>query len=427
MNIQEALEKKQGEITIHGWVHRERGNNNLRFLIVRDTHNIIQCVIKKEDVDETMWGAAEQVKVEAAVRITGTLRVDERAPTGVELTATEFYVIGESNEFPLTKDLSAEHIANNRHLWLRSRRMNAALKLRAACFKAFREYFDGEGFYEYHSPIFQATQTEGGSELFSVKYFDTELYLSQTWQLYAEAGISSIEKIYTIAPTFRAENSKTARHLTEFWMAEMEQAFVEVTDLHTHAQEVIRACVRYCLEHCKEELALLERDTTALQAVLEKPFPRITYDEAIRKLNEEIGMNVEWGKDLRTLEEEALTKLYNVPIIVTDYPKEVKAFYMKETPERPECVQGFDVLVQGVGEVIGGSQREEDIQKIIDALKREGEDPSEYEHYLDTRRYGSVPHGGFGLGMERLIAWIGGLDGVKEAIAFPRTPTRYNP
>lgn len=427
MNIKEALEKKTGEITIKGWVYRERGSNKLRFLIIRDTDNIIQCVIKESEVSEEIWQQAVDVKVEAAVTITGTLRADERAPTGVELQVSDFAIIGESNEFPITKDLSAEHVANYRHLWLRSRKINAAMKLRAACFKAFRNYFDEQGFYEFHSPIFQATQAEGGSELFRVKYFDDELYLSQTWQLYAEAGVSSIEKIYTIAPTFRAENSKTSRHLTEFWMAEMEQAFIQVEDLHEHAQNVIQACIGYCLKNCQEELTLLERDTKPLKDAISKDFVRISYDEAIQLLQEKCDMQIEWGKDLRTLEEEALTELYDVPIIVTDYPKIVKAFYMKETPNKPECVQGFDVLVQGVGEIVGGSQREEDINKIIKELKAEGEDPADYEYYLDTRRYGSIPHGGFGLGMERLIAWIGGLDGVKDAIAFPRTPTRYKP
>lgn len=398
----------------------------MRFVVLRDTHNIIQCVIKKDSITENEWAVAEELKVEAAVRMKGKLRKDERAPTGAELQVQELELIGESNEFPITKDQSTEHVANYRHLWLRSRKINAALKIRSHCFKAFRRYFDEQGFYEFHSPIFQSTQTEGGSELFSVKYFEDELYLSQTWQLYAEAGIASIENIYTIAPTFRAENSKTSRHLTEFWMGEMEMAFTDFTTLQTHAEALIKACIQEVLTNCQEELRVLERDTQELQVALKQAFVRMTYDEALHVLAKN-DMHVEWGKDLRTLEEETLTELYDVPLIVTDYPKIVKAFYMKETPENKKTVQGFDVLVRGVGEIIGGSQREEREEEIIKRLKEEGEEIEKYEYYLDTRRYGSTPHGGFGLGMERLVAWIAGLDTVKDAIAFPRTPTRYNP
>lgn len=428
MNIKEAINQASGEATIKGWVYRERGNNKLRFLVIRDANNIIQCVIKQSTVGEEVFEQAKALKVEASVELTGELKTDDRAPTGVELQVTELKVIGDSVDFPITEDYSTEHLLDNRHLWLRSRKMTATMKIRSTCFKAFRDYFDKQGFYEFHSPVFQSTQAEGGSELFSVKYFEEEVFLTQTWQLYAEAGIFGLENIYTIAPTFRAENSKTSRHLTEFWMAEMEMVFCEFEDLQDHGEAVIKAMLKAVLENNAQELELLERETEKLELAASKTYPRITYDEALKQLKEECSMEVEWGKDLRTLEEDALSELYDTPIIITEYPTAVKAFYMKEVPNNSEVVQGYDLIgPEGYGELIGGSQREEDLEKIKERLRRDGEDPSEYEYYLDTRRYGSVPHGGFGVGMERVIAWICGLDSVKEAIAFPRTPTRHKP
>ncbi len=426
MHIKQAISQQSGRITVSGWVYRERGSNSMRFLVLRDTDNVLQCVIKKDAVSEEVWERTQSLKVESSVTLSGELKPDERAPTGVELIVDNVLVVGDSNEFPITKDQSIEHLANNRHLWLRSRYMNAILKVRHECFAAFREYFIQKGFYEYHSPIFQATQAEGGSDLFAVKYFDSEVYLSQTWQLYAEAAIFSLENIFTISPTFRAENSKTSRHLTEFWMAEMEMAWSTFEDIQDHAEGVVKHVVSRVLERCEEELAVLEKDVSPLIAARDKPFVRITYDDALALIKKE-GMDVPWGKDLRTQEEEYICQQFDVPVIVTNYPTEVKAFYMKEVPGRPDVVQGCDVLVSGVGEIIGGSQREEDIEKIKERLVRDGEDPADYEMYLDTRRYGSVPHGGFGLGMERIVAWVCGLDSVKDAIAFPRTPLRFKP
>ena len=428
MHIKDAIGQKSGTATITGWIYRERGNNNLRFLVVRDSDDIIQCVVKRDVVGDELFEQAESLKVEASVELTGELKADERAPTGVEMLVQDLEVIGESVDFPITEDYSKEHLADNRHLWLRSRKMTAVMKIRATCFEAFRTYFREAGFTEFHSPIFQATQAEGGSELFRVKYFDDEVFLSQTWQLYAEAGIFGLEDIFTIGPTFRAENSKTSRHLTEFWMAEMEQCFCEFEDLQDHGEGVMKAMLSAVLTRHQHELEILERDTKGLEAAVDKPYPRITYTQALEQLKEECGMDVEWGKDLRTVEEDELSKLYDTPIIVTEYPTEVKAFYMKEVPGKPEVVQGYDLIgPEGYGELIGGSQREEDIQKIKQRLRRDGEDPEEYGYYLDTRKYGSVPHGGFGIGMERVIAWICGLDTIKDAIPFPRTPTRYTP
>jgi asparaginyl-tRNA synthetase len=307
--------------------------------------------------------------------------------------------------------------------------MTAILKIRSTVFEALDEYFKMKGFYEYHSPIFQAVQCEGGSELFTVDYFDKkDVFLAQTWQLYAEPAIFALEKIYTISPSFRAEKSKTSRHLTEYWHAEMEVAWAEFDDIINYGEEMLKHVVNKVLEKNMRELNLLERDVSKLLPTIEKPFIRMTYDEALVILKEKFDMEVEWGKDLRTIEEEKLTSLYDRPVVCTHYPKKVKAFYMMEAPENPDVVLGCDFLApEGCGEIIGGSQREHNIEEIKKRLIEQGEKPEQYEFYLDTRRYGSVPHGGFGLGVDRLVRWICGLETIKDAIAFPRTMERYKP
>ncbi len=428
LSIQQALQQSSGSITIRGWVHRERGSNKLKFIVLRDASNIIQCVLERSKF-ESRWEEIDHLQVESSLEIKGTLKKDERAPTGYEVQVDDFKIVGSSESYPITKDQSVEFLADNRHLWLRSRRMTAILKVRSTVFAAIHEYFHSQGFYEYHSPIFQAVQCEGGSELFSVNYFDKkDVFLAQTWQLYAEPAIFALEKIYTIAPSFRAEKSKTSRHLTEYWHAEMEMAWSEFKDIYFHGEGLLKHVVKRVLEINKAELELLERDWKKLEPTLNKPFIRMTYDEALKILKEKKNMPVEWGKDLRTQEEEALTSLYDVPIICTHYPKKVKAFYMKEDGKNPEVVEGCDFLApEGHGEIIGGSQREHDLEEIKARLVEQGEDPENYQFYLDTRRYGSVPHGGFGLGVERVIKWVCGLDNIKDAIPFPRTMERYKP
>lgn len=426
--IQEAMKKGTGTVSVHGWVYRERGSAKLKFVILRDVSHTIQCVFKEEKFSEC-WEEIDKLQVEASLEITGEIKKDERAPTGYEIQVTEYKIVGTSDQFPITKDQSKEFLADQRHLWLRSQFMVAVLKIRSTVFGAIDEYFKGQGFYEYHSPIFQAVQCEGGSELFSVDYFDKkDVFLAQTWQLYAEPAIFALEKIYTISPSFRAEKSKTSRHLTEYWHAEMEMAWSSFKDIQDHGEQLIKHIVKVVLEKHKPELEVLGRDWKLLEPTVKKPFVRMTYTEALKILKEKCQMDVPWGKDLRTVEEEKLTKLYDVPIICTHYPKKVKAFYMIEDPEHPETVQGCDFLApEGCGEIIGGSQREHDIEKIKERLVEDGEKPEEYEFYLDTRRYGSVPHGGFGLGVERVIKWICGLDTIKDAIPFPRTMERYKP
>ncbi len=427
-SIQDALRQGKGTVSLHGWVHRERGSNKLKFVVLRDSSNIIQCVFERTKFEKE-WDQIDKLQIESAIKITGELKEDKRAPTGYEVQADAFELVGKSENFPITKDQSVEFLADNRHLWLRSRKMIAVMRIRSTVFRAIDEYFHSQGFYLYHSPIFQAIQCEGGSELFSVNYFgQKDVFLSQSWQLYAEPAIFALEKIYTVAPSFRAEPSKTSRHLTEYWHAEMEMAWSTFKDIQNHGEGLLKHIVKRVLEQHKADLLILERDAAKLEPILHKPFVRMTYTEALKILKEKCNLVVEWGKDLRTLEEEKLTRLYDVPIICTHYPKKVKAFYMMEDPENPEIVQGCDFLApEGHGEIIGGSQREHDLEKIKERLTAQGEDPAQYEFYFDTRRYGSVPHGGFGLGVERVIKWICGLESIKDAIAFPRTMERYKP
>jgi len=426
--IQQALEKGAGKVSIRGWVHRERGSSKVKFIVLRDSSDIIQCVFLSEDFPD-FWEEIDHLQVETSIELTGELHEDKRAPGGYELRVQGYKVIGTSDKYPITKDQSLEFLADNRHLWLRSQRMIAILKIRSTVFQAIDGYFKKEGFYEYHSPIFQAVQCEGGSDLFTVDYFGRkDVFLGQTWQLYAEPAIFALEKVYTISPSFRAEKSKTSRHLTEYWHAEMEFAWADFKQIQDYGEALLKYIIKAVLEKHLKELAILERDHKLLQPTLEKPFIRMTYTEALKILKEKCSMDVPWGKDLRTIEEEKLTQLYDVPLIVTHYPKKVKAFYMTEDPEDPRVVQGCDFLApEGHGEIIGGSHREPDLEKVKERLIEDGEDPAQYEFYLDTRRYGSVPHGGFGLGVERVIKWICGLDSIKDAIPFPRTMERYKP
>ena len=432
ISIQEAIKKKKGAVSLRGWVYRERGSNKLKFIVLRDSTNIIQCVIDKEKVSEKEWNDANKLLIESSIELEGEIKEDERAPTGYEIKVSKLNVVHFAEPYPITKDQSIEFLADNRHLWLRSRRMTAIMKIRSTVFGAIHEYFRKEGFYEYQSPIFQSVQCEGGSSLFNVPYFGKKgVFLAQTWQLYAEPAIFSLEKIYTIAPSFRAEESKTSRHLTEYWHAEMEVAWATFEEIMNYGEGLIKHVVKRVLDNNQQDLKELNRDVKKLEPALKKKFPRMTYDEALKLLKEKYNMKIEWGKDLRTVEEDKLSKMFDTPILITRYPKKVKAFYMKEPkdsdPKRP-VVNGVDFIApEHYGEIIGGSERESDIEKIKKRLKEDGEKIEEYEFYLDTRKYGSVPHGGFGLGVERVVAWVCGLDNIKDTIPFPRTMLRFKP
>ncbi len=426
--ISEAMKKKSGKVAVRGWIYRERGSNKMKFIVLRDSSDIIQCVLNKEKF-EKQWDDLDKLQIEASLEIEGTIKPDKRAPTGYEIDADKVEIIGKSSDFPINKSLNEELLGDRRHLWLRSRKMIAILKIRSTVFAAIHEYFRKNGFYEYQSPIFQSVQCEGGSSLFNVDYFGKKgVFLAQTWQLYAEPAIFALEKIYTVAPSFRAEESKTSRHLTEYWHAEMEFAWATFKEIQDYGEGLLKNIVKRVLELNKPELEILERDFKKLEPTIKKAFPRITYDEALKILKEKAKIKISWGKDLRTIEEDELSKLYDTPIIVTNYPKEVKAFYMKETEGNPKVVNGCDFIApEGYGEIIGGSEREADLDKIKKRLIEMGEKPEQYLFYLDTRKYGSVPHGGFGMGVERVVSWICGLDTIKDAIAFPRTMTRWKP
>ncbi|MBI3032334.1 asparagine--tRNA ligase [Candidatus Woesearchaeota archaeon] len=428
LSVQEAMNKGSGKVAVRGWVYRERGSSKVKFIILRDSTNTIQCVIKRDTIGEDKYAIADKIQLETSIIIKGSIKEDPRAPTGYEIAVEDFEVIGNSSEFPMNKDQNPEFLLDNRHLWLRSQHLTAVMKIRSTIIGAIHEFFRSKGFHEFNAPILQPNQCEGGSTLFEVKYYNDKTYLSQSWQLYAEAGIFALDKIYNVSPTFRAERSKTSRHLSEFWMAEMEAAWFNLQDISETAKEELKFIIKKVLETNLRELKILERDISKLKVCLEKPFPTITYTEALKLLKEKCKMDVEWGKDLRTIEEEELMTLFDVPVVVTNYPKEIMAFYKPADPKDPKTALCFDMLApEKYGEIVGGSQRETDSKEIEKYLARDGENPENYAWYLDLRKYGSVPHGGYGLGVERVVAWICKLDNIKDAIPFPRTMLRWKP
>lgn len=428
ISIKQAMKKGSGKVSIRGWVYRERGSNKIKFIVLRDSTDIIQCVIAKEDVGEKKFQEAIKVQIEASMQITGAIKEDKRAPTGYEILVKDFKIIGESDTYPITKDQSVEFLLDKRHLWLRSRKMASILKIRSAYVQARDEFFRKEDFYRFDAPILQPSQCEGGSTLFEVKYYGDKTYLSQSWQLYAEAAVFSLEKIYNMGPTFRAEKSKTSRHLSEFWMAEMEAAWFDLHKVSEFAKKEIKYCIKKVAEECEPELKLLGQDAKKLLSIAKKEWPTIKYREALKVLKEKSDMKVEFGKDLRTIEEDKLMEHFDTPVVVTHYPKEIMAFYKPKDPEKEDEALCFDMLAPtGYGEIVGGSQRSTDIKEMEKELKKQGENIKNYEWYFDLRRYGSVPHSGYGVGIERVIAWICGLDSIKDAIPFPRTMLRKTP
>lgn len=428
MSIQTVMDNsaKNPEVMIRGWIYRERGSNKMKFLVVRDSSNIIQCVVEKDAVSESVWNDAVKLQTEASVEVYGTIKADSRAPTGYEITVKDLKVIGWSDTFPINKDQSPEFLLDKRHLWLRSRKMTSILKIRSTYLAAREEFFQKKGFWRFDPPILQPNQCEGGSTLFEVKYYNSKTYLSQSWQLYAEAAIFSLERVYDHAPTFRAEKSKTSRHLSEFWMAEMEAAWMDLHEVSEFAKNEIRYCLGKVLERHKPELELLKADIKHLENAYTKDWPTVKYREVL-KILEKGGMKIRFGKDLRTEEEQAVMKHFDTPIVVTHYPKEIMAFYKPSDQEHPDEALCFDMLSPQGTEIVGGSQRDIDADSIIRCLTKEGEDPENYKFYLDLRRYGSVPHSGYGVGVERVLCWICNLENIKDAIAFPRTALRWTP
>jgi asparaginyl-tRNA synthetase len=429
-HIKEVLEEKNTKDLLHlrGWIYRTRSSGNIVFLVLRDVSGILQATIKRRNLPDNEFEDAKKALIESSVQLEGTLKEDARAPGGYELQVTSFHAVQFADPFPIVKDQSPEFLLDKRHLWLRSQKLTAVLKIRSTIVGAIHQFFRNQGFYEFDAPILQPNQCEGGSTLFPVKYYENTTYLSQTWQLYAEAAIFALEKIYNMGPTFRAERSKTSRHLSEFWMAEMEAVWMDLKDITEIAKEEVRFILKEVLRKHREDLTTLGRDIAELQHILDTPFPTITYTEALTLLKEKEHLDVEWGKDLRTIEEARLMNHFTTPLVVTNYPLSIMAFYKPRDPNDPKTALCFDMIAPaGYGEIIGGSQRSLNIDDMQKRLEQEGEKIENYDWYFDLRRFGSVPHAGYGLGVERVVAWICGLDNIKDAIPFPRTVLRYTP
>jgi len=427
ITIEEALNKGSTNVNLRGWVYRERKSNKFVFIVLRDESDIIQCVIPR-DKDPEVFEKAEKLTIESSIKISGDLKKDERAPTGYEVSVSDLEIVQIAEPFPITEHQSPELLYDNRHLWIRSRKLNAILKIRHTIVGAIHEFFRSNGYYEFDAPIFQPSQSEGGATLFEVKYFDDVTYLSQTWQLYAEAGIFSLGKIYNMGPTFRAEKSKTSRHLTEFWMAEMEAAWMKLDEVIEVAKDEIRFITKKVLKDNRKELEILERDIKLIEHYAEVEYPTIKYAEALDILNTKYKMNVPWGKDLRTIEEAKIADHFKVPVVVTHYPTEIMGFYKPPSDENPKEALCFDMLApEGYCEIIGGSERSLLVDDMIKRLEADGEDPKNYDWYFELRRYGSVPHSGYGVGVERVVMWLCGLDNIKDAIPFARTMLRKSP
>ena len=429
-SIKEILDGKHTDkhIKVRGWIYRTRSGGSIVFIVLRDATGIVQATVKKGNLSDDDFEEAKKTLIESSVVVQGTVAADKRAPGGYELRVDDFTVLQSAEPFPIVEDQSQEFLLDQRHLWLRSQKLNAVLKIRSTIVGAIHQFFRERNYIEFDAPVLQPNQCEGGATLFEVKYYDEKTYLSQSWQLYAEAAIFSLEKVYNMGPTFRAEKSKTSRHLSEFWMAEMEAAWVKLHELTEIAKEEIKFIVQQVLEKNKQELQELGQDVEKLTRIAHADFPTITYDEALHILETKADMKVPWGKDLRTVEENKLMEYFESPVVVTNYPLEIMAFYKPEDPDKSNTALCFDMIApEGYGEIIGGSQRSEDIEYMKKRLRETGEDEENYEWYFDLRRYGSVPHSGYGLGVERVVAWICHLDNIKDAIPFPRTMNRFHP
>lgn len=415
-------------VTVRGWLYNRRSKGKIHFLQVRDGTGIVQAVMGSRDVGEELFERSGGLPYETSLSVTGSVRADARAPGGVELlvSALDVHRLPVA-EYPISKQSHGpDFLLSNRHLWLRSRRPHAILRIRDAVIASVRRFFRERGFTCLDAPIFTPSACEGTTNLFAVRYFDETCYLSQSGQLYMEAGAMAFGKVYCFGPTFRAERSKTRRHLTEFWMVEPEVAYATLGDIMDLAEAFVIAIVRDVLEECRPELAVLERDVSRLEAV-RAPFPRITYAEAVRILREK-GLPFEEGADFGAPDETALSEHFDRPVLVTHYPASVKAFYMKRDPADERLALCVDVLApEGVGEIIGGGQREDDLEALERRIAEHGLPREPLEWYLDLRRYGSVPHAGFGLGLERTVAWISGTEHVRECIPFPRMLYRIYP
>ncbi|UCE20176.1 MAG: asparagine--tRNA ligase [Gemmatimonadota bacterium] len=425
--IEDIADYDGQEVTIKGWLYNKRSSGKVQFHIIRDGTGIIQGVIAPNAIGQELYQKCDRLPQESSVILSGRVRADERAPGGYELDVTQYEIIHEADEYPITpKEHGTAFLMDHRHLWLRSSKQQAIIRVRSEVVKACRDFYDERGFVLVDAPIFTPAACEGTSTLFETEYFDTKAYLTQSGQLYMEAGAMAFGKVYCFGPTFRAEKSKTRRHLTEFWMIEPEVAYLDLEGDMRLAEEMIVYIVQRVLERRHKELKTMERDTAPLEKVV-PPFPRIRYDEAVAQLVKD-GLDVKWGDDFGGDEETVLSQQFDKPLIVHRFPKAIKAFYMKTDPEDGRLALGMDVLApEGYGEIVGGGQREDDLKVLGDKIEQHHLPVEAFQWYLDLRRYGTVPHSGFGLGVERTVAWICGIPHIRETVPFPRLMHRLYP
>lgn len=414
-------------VTIGGWINNKRSSGKIQFLQLRDGTGYIQGVVVKSEVPEQVWDDAKSLTQESSLYVTGIIREEPRSQSGYEMTVTGIEIIHITENYPITpKEHGVDFLMDHRHLWLRTQKQRAILVIRAEIIRAIQEYFDINGFTLVDPPILTPTSAEGTTNLFHTKYFEEDAYLTQSGQLYMEAAAMALGKVYSFGPTFRAEKSKTRRHLIEFWMIEPEMAFTDHEENLRVQEQFISHVVQSVVKNCRKELETIGRDISKLEAI-QAPFPRITYDEAIEFLQSE-GHEISWGEDFGAPHETAIAEKYEKPVFITHYPASFKAFYMKPDPNRPEVVLCADMIApEGYGEIIGGSQRIDDPELLEERFKEHNLSMDSYQWYMDLRKYGTVPHSGFGLGLERTVAWICGLDHVRETIPFPRTLYRLYP
>ncbi len=422
--ISEIGQYENQEITLKAWLYNKRSSGKLHFLQLRDGTAEIQAVVFKGNVSDEVFALADKIPQESSVEVVGTVKKHDRSKIGFEIDVKDLKVIAYSNDYPITpKEHGTHFLMEHRHLWLRSLRQKSILRIRHRIIKSVRDFFDNHGFTLVDAPIFTPNACEGTTNLFETDYFDTKAYLTQSGQLYMEAAAMAVGKAYCFGPTFRAEKSKTRRHLTEFWMVEPEVAFFDIYDDMDLAEEFVEYIVQQVVEHNKDDLIVLERDISKLENI-KRPFPRISYDEAIEILHKK-GNETPWGEDFGGDEETLISEEFDKPVMIHHYPMKVKAFYMKQDGEKAACVDM--IAPEGYGEIIGGGQREEDLDKLKAKIKEQGLSEEVFDWYLDVRKYGSVPHAGFGLGIERTVAWICGLPHVRETIPFPRLMDRIRP
>lgn len=414
-------------ITLKGWVYNIRKSGKIWFLIFRDGTEFIQCVILKNEVSPEVFKLKTTLTQESSITVTGIVQKAPNQKFGYEILVKDMKVIQIAEEYPISlKEHGIEFLLDNRHLWLRSKLPNAVLKIRHEVSKASRDFFDDRDFTLVDSPMFTPNASEGTTTLFKTKYFDQEAYLTQSGQLYSEAAIMGFNKTYCFGPIFRAEKSKTRRHLTEFWMIEPEMAFYDINDNMELAEEYVSYIIQQVLKNRRKELEILERDVTILEKI-KPPFPRITYDEAVEILQKK-GRDFKWGDDFGAPDETLIAKKFDKPVMIHNWPAETKPFYMKRNENDDRYVLGMDMIApEGHGEIIGGSQREDNLDLLLKRIKKENLSEEMYNWYIDLRKYGSVPHSGFGLGLERTIGWICGIKHIREAIPWPRTMNRLKP